>query len=234
MKYKGVFFDLDGTLLSLDLDNFLNKYFGALTTKVAPFVEPKTFMKALLESTELMLYNDGSKTNELAFMDGFFQRLDNEPQQLLPLFQDFYLNEFKDLGKDIQPVPEALRAVELAESGGAQVILATNPVFPRAAVDARLEWAGLASFPFGHVTSYENSSFCKPNPRYFAEILEATGLRGEDCLMVGNDSKEDLVAAELGFDTFLLLDNLIDRDSPYKPTWKGSWQDLLKVLGQDG
>lgn len=231
MKYKGVFFDLDGTLLSLDLDEFLNQYFNALTIKVSPFVEPKSFMKALMESTQTMLYNDGSKTNEETFMDAFFQRMNNEPQQLLPVFEDFYLNEFKSLGRNITARPEARQAVDLAAAGGAQVVLATNPVFPRAAVDARLEWAGLANYPFRHITSYENSSYCKPNPKYYGEILEATGLRGEDCLMVGNDSKEDLVAAELGFDTFLLEDHLLDRGSPYQPTWRGSWPDLLKVLG---
>lgn len=232
MKYKGVFFDLDGTLLPVDLDELLNQYFKALTIKVAPFVEPKFFMKALMESTGKMLYNDGSKTNEEAFMESFFKMVDQDPQQLRPIFDEFYRNEYRTLGQGIKPIPEARKAVELADAGGAQVILATNPVFPRAAVDARLEWAGLASYPFRHITSYENSRYCKPNPHYYGEVLEKTGLKGEDCLMVGNDSKEDLVAAELGFDTFLLEDWLIDRGSPYKPTYKGKWADLLEVLGQ--
>jgi len=232
MKYKGVFFDLDGTLLPIDMDVFISNYFGALTVKVSPFVEPKSFMKALMESTEKMLYNDGTMTNEKTFMDAFFQRLNNAPEQLLPVFEDFYRNEFRLLGKDIQATPEARRAVEMAEATGAQVILATNPLFPRAAVDARLEWAGLANYPFSHITSYENSSFCKPNPLYYSEILKVTGLRGEDCLMVGNDSKEDLVAAVLGFDTFLLEDHIIDRGSPHQPTWRGNWTDLLEVLGK--
>lgn len=230
MKYKGVFFDLDGTLLPVDLEGLLEGYFQALTAKISPYVEPRTFMKVLMDSTEKMLYNDGSKTNEQAFMDYFFQQLDNDPRELRPIFDEFYRNEYPHLGQGIQARPEARQAVELADSSGAQVILATNPLFPRAAVDARLEWAGLEDFPFSHITSYENSSYCKPNPRYFGEILDKTGLRGEDCLMVGNDCKEDLSAAALGFDTFLLEDYLIERESPYRPTWKGNWQDLLAVL----
>lgn len=230
-NYKGVFFDLDGTLLPVDLEILLHRYFHALSDKVSPYVEPGRFMKALMDSTERMLYNDGSKTNEQAFMDYFFQVIDNNPQELRPVFDDFYLKEYPLLGKDIQAKPEARRAVELAAAAGAHVILATNPVFPRAAVDARLEWADLADFPFRYITSYENSSYCKPDPRYFGEILAQTGLKGEDCLMVGNDSKEDLAAAALGFDTFLLEDFLIERESPYAPTWKGNWNELLKVLG---
>lgn len=231
MRYKGVFFDLDGTLLPIDLDEFLNRYFRALTIKVAPYVEPKAFMKALLESTEKMLYNDGEKTNEQVFMENFFTQLDNDPRQLRPVFDDFYRKEFRLLGAGIQARPEAGKAVILAQSAGARVVLATNPVFPRAAVDVRLEWAGLAEFPFCHITSYENSNFCKPDPRYFAQILEKTGLRGEDCLMVGNDRKEDLASSELGFDTFLLDECLIDSPSPFKPTWQGNWSQLLEVLG---
>lgn len=232
MRYKGVFFDLDGTLLPINLDEFINQYFQALTQKVAPYVEPQRFMKALLESTEKMFSNDGSKTNQEAFMEAFFQRVDNEPQKLLPIFDEFYRREYRQLGRGIQPRPEARRAVELAEAGGAQVVLATNPLFPREAVAVRLEWAGLADYPFRHITTYENSKYCKPNPQYFAEILAEVGLRGQDCLMVGNDTKEDLVAAELGFDTFLLEDYLIDRGSPYAPTWRGGWADLLEILGR--
>lgn len=230
MKYKGVFFDLDGTLLAMDLDEFLNQYFRALTAKAAPYVESQHFMKSLLGATEKMLYNDGSKTNEEVFMEDFFLRVDKEPHELMPVFDDFYRREFRQLGKDVQPRAEARQAVEMATAGGAQVVLATNPLFPRMAVDARLEWAGLSNFPFRHITSYENSSYCKPNPAYYSEILAATGLRGRDCLMVGNDSKEDLVAAELDFDTFLLEEYVIDRGSPYTPTWRGGWADLLEVL----
>lgn len=229
--FKGIFFDLDGTLLPLDLAEMMNSYFRALTIKLSPLVEPVSFMEALTAGVEKMLYNDGQGTNEQVFMEAFFRRLDRDPRQLLPVFDEFYNNEYRELGRHVVPRPEARRALDLAAASGAKVVLATNPVFPRLAVEARLEWAGLAGYPFTAITSYENSSFCKPNPGYYLEILQATGLQGPDCLMVGNDTKEDLVAAELGLSTFLLEDFLIDRGSAYKPTWRGSWEELLKVLG---
>jgi|SRR5690554_1033556 len=228
--YKGVFFDLDGTLLPVDLDELLNKYFDALAKKVQPYVAHEIFINTLLEATMEMMANDGSMTNEDRFMDAFFQRLDIEPGQLMPVLDEFYQKEYPQLGQDIQPASQARQAVEQAAQQ-AQVVLATNPLFPRAAVEARLEWAGLADFPFRLITTYENSSYCKPNPHYYAEMLAKIGLRGEDCLMVGNDTKEDLVAAELGFDTFLLEDYIIDRETPHRPTWRGSWPELLGVLG---
>jgi FMN phosphatase YigB (HAD superfamily) len=229
--FKGIFFDLDGTLLPLDLAEMMNSYFRALTIKLSPLVEPVSFMGALMAGVERMLYNDGHGTNEQVFLEAFSRRLDGDYRQLLPVFDEFYINEYRELGRHVTPRPEARRALDLAAASGAKVVLATNPVFPRLAVEARLEWAGLAGYPFAALTSYENSCFCKPNPSYYLEILEATGLQGHECLMVGNDTKEDLVAAELGFSTFLLEDFLIDRGSAYQPNWRGSWEELLKVLG---
>jgi len=194
--FKGIFFDLDGTLLPLDLAEMMNSYFRALTIKLSPLVEPVSFMEALMAGVEKMLYNDGRGTNEQVFMEAFFRRLDRDPRQLLPVFDEFYINEYRELGRHVVPRAEARRALDLAAASGAKVVLATNPVFPRLAVEARLEWAGLAGSPFTAITSYENSSFCKPNPGYYLEILQATGLQGPDCLMVGNDSKEDLVAGD--------------------------------------
>lgn len=229
--FKGIFFDLDGTLLPLDLAEMMNSYFRALTIKLSPLADPIAFINALGAGVERMLCNDGQGTNEQVFLEVFFRHIDRDPSQLLPVFDEFYLNEYRELGRHVVPRPEARQAVDLAAASGAQVVLATNPVFPRLAVEARLEWAGLAGYPFAAITSYENSCFCKPNPGYYLEILDATGLQGPDCLMVGNDTKEDLVAAELGINTFLLEDFLIDRGSAYTPTWRGSWEKLLKVLG---
>jgi len=229
--FKGVFFDLDGTLLPLDLAELMNSYFRALAVKLSPYVEPRLFLSALMAGVEQMLANDGRGTNEEVFRAEFAWRLERGMEELQPIFDDFYLNEYRELGRGIEPRPEARQAVELAVGAGAQVVLATNPVFPRLAVKARLEWAGLADCPFAAITSYENSRYCKPNPGYYRDLLESLGLRGPDRLMVGNDTREDLAAAELGFCTFLLEDFLLDRGSLHEPTWRGSWEELLKVLG---
>src|SRR5690554_2390446 len=106
MRYKGVFFDLDGTLLPVDLEEFIARYIEALTAKVAPHVEPQRFRKALLESTAKMMNNDGSRTNEEAFMEAFFARVDIEPRELVPVFEDFYRREYRLLGRGIQARPE--------------------------------------------------------------------------------------------------------------------------------
>src|SRR5690554_409324 len=230
MRYKGVLFDLDGTLLALDLNQFLSRYFKALAEKVAPAVPPDRFLPALMESTERMLVNDGSKTNSDSFMEHFFQIVDKEPEELLPIFDRFYREDFPRLGAGIEPLPMARKAVDAVLKGGAILVLATNPVFPRQAVDTRLEWAGLADVPFALVTSYENSRYCKPNPGYFADILNQPGLAGEQCLMVGNDTREDTVAGQLGMDTFLVEGHIIEQDDSPPTPWRGDWAQLLELL----
>jgi FMN phosphatase YigB (HAD superfamily) len=95
---------------------------------------------------------------------------------------------------------------------GLRLVLATNPIFPAVATHSRVRWAGLTPEDFNHITTYENSRFCKPNPAYYRDILDNLGLKAEECVMVGNDEGEDGAAALLGLPVFLLTDCLIARE----------------------
>lgn len=63
---------------------------------------------------------------------------------------------------------------------------------------SRIRWAGLEWEDFELVTTYENSRYCKPNPVYYRQTLEILGESSENCIMVGNDVQEDMMARELG------------------------------------
>lgn len=75
-----------------------------------------------------------------------------------------------------------------------------------------MRWAGVSPADFALVTSYENSRFCKPDPRYYSEIAQKLSLRPGNCLMVGNDVREDGAARDAGMEVFLLTDCLIDAE----------------------
>ena len=110
-------------------------------------------------------------------------------------------------------------------------MIATNPVFPRSVVEARLAWGGLDDFPFHLVTSYENSRFCKPSPAYFEDVLAQTGLAPDECLMVGNDTEHDLAARHAGIPTYLVDTWLIDRlEGEFHADFRGCHKDLLSFL----
>ena len=110
--------------------------------------------------------------------------------------------------------------------------MATNPIFPLVGVETRLSWIGLSLQDFSYVTAYENSSTCKPNPAYYAEILRKTGKRPQECLMVGNDATEDAAALEQGLELYLVTDCLLNpkgRDLSGIP--QGSFQEFMAFAG---
>lgn len=212
-----VLFDLDGTLLPLDNGKFVEAYFAALAGRFSHLVrEPKALIRAVWHGTEAMLKNEGPKFNRDVFWDAFSSVLGADIRSHESEFDSFYTNEFNSLRSLVSPEPLANECVKELRQRGYTVILATNPIFPAVATDARIEWAGLDKSDFALVTTYENSFYCKPNPKYFSDILERTGKKPQDCLMVGNDVKEDGAAAKLGIPVCLLGGCIIeseDRDA---------------------
>ena len=56
-------------------------------------------------------------------------------------------------------------------------------------------------------------------------------LEGSECLMVGNDVGEDMVAETLGMKVFLLTDCLINKDDADITRWPhGGFDDLMAYL----
>lgn len=212
MHLTTVLFDLDGTLLPMDQEAFTTGYFKLLAKKLAPHgYEPKSLVDAIWAGTAAMVKNDGSCTNEQAFWKKLSAIYGSEKalaDQLL--FEDFYANEFSAAQEICGFTPAAAETVRRLKACGVRVALATNPIFPRIATEQRIRWAGLAPEDFVLYTTYENSTFCKPNPDYYREVVRTLGVQPDECLMVGNDATEDLAAREAGMDVFLLTDCLIN------------------------
>ena len=144
---------------------------------------------------------------------------------------DFYRNEFQNVRHVCGFHPGAAEVVRMLKAMGIRRILATNPLFPAVATHNRIRWAGLAPEDFELFTTYENSHYCKPNLSYYEEVLERLGVTPQECLMVGNDVSEDMIAEKLGMKVFLLTDCLInkeDKDISVYPS--GSFEQLLECL----
>lgn len=228
---KMLLFDLDGTLLPMDFDMFVHKYFETVTSFFGDIAEPKFFLRHLIASTEKMIKNPGPFTNQEIFMNSFLPAMNSDEETISLLFDKFYGNEFPKLKKYAGRSALAEKVIEEGFSKGYRMGLATNPVFPRIATEHRMAWAGVERFPWELVTTFENSCGCKPNPSYFSGICKTLGVVPEECLMVGNDVQEDLVAGTLGMETFLVTDCLIDRGKPsYRPDYQGSLKDLHEFI----
>lgn len=229
-----VLFDLDGTLLPMDLEGFTNAYFHLLAEKAAPYgFGPEALVAGVWAGTKAMIQNDGSRPNDERFWQVFAENLGQGILELRPVFDRFYAEEFNGAKTATWENPLAKRAVEGLKVQGYQVVLATNPMFPAVGVATRLGWVGLAPEDFAYVTSYENSSFCKPNPAYFRQIMEKIGKRPEECLMVGNDAQEDCAAArQAGLAVYLVTDCLENpRGIDISGFPRGSFGEFMEFAG---
>ena len=207
-----ILFDLDGTLLPMDQDRFVQDYLGRMARKLAPHgYDPDALVKGIWKGTGAMVKNDGTKTNEEVFWSVFNTVMGRDCRKDEPLFLDYYRNEFQQIRHACGFDAQAAQVIAELKAMGYRVALATNPLFPAVATHSRARWAGLDPDDFEIITTYENSRLCKPNPDYYRDILATLNLKPENCVMVGNDVQEDMVAQMLGMKVFLLTDSLINR-----------------------
>ena len=232
MSIKAVLFDLDGTLLPMDQDVFVKAYFSGIAAKLAPFgYEPKALIDAIWAGTVKMIKNDGHVTNEEVFWNCFASIYGEKALADMSLFEKFYEENFDEVKEVCGYNPQAAETVEKLKKDGIRVALATNPIFPSIATEKRMRWAGLKPEDFEFFTTYENSKYCKPNLCYYKELLKQLNVTSEECLMVGNDVGDDMVAENLGMKVFLLTDCLINKTNKNISDYNnGSFEKLLQFI----
>ena len=155
-QLKAILFDLDGTLLDVDLDKFIPGYLNLIANSLAHLIPPKKVIRALLKISEIINSNDGKITNEEAFVKSFFPLEGYSREDLEPIFDKFYENKFQELKKFTRKKPEARKVMEAVFNNGYKVVIATTPALPLTAMKQRLEWAGVGDFPYDLITSIEN------------------------------------------------------------------------------
>lgn len=204
---KTVMFDLDGTLLPFVQEDFIKLYFGGLCKKLAPYgYDPDGVVKNVWKGTGAMVKNDGSRLNSEAFWEVFRSAFPDKVDAR-EFCDDFYTKEFDAVKVCMKYVPDHKPLIDRLKSAGLDIVLATNPLFPECAVATRLAWVGLSESDFSYITHYDNSTFCKPNPKYFTELLEKLGRQPEECFMIGNSVPEDILStASLGIKSFLVTE----------------------------
>lgn len=235
MKLTTVLFDLDGTLLPMDNDSFTKGYFKILAAKLVPHgYEPRQLVDAIWAGTAAMVKNDGSQSNEAVFWKKFADIYGEKVLADKKLFDEFYENDFCAAKGLCGMNPKAAISVQAIKKMSLQVALATNPIFPAVATESRIRWAGLEPEDFTLYTTYENIGYCKPNPQYYMEIIKRLDIMPEQCLMVGNDVTEDMIAEKIGMNVFLLTDCLINKGGDDIDQYRrGSFDQLLDYIYQN-
>ena len=229
-----VLFDLDGTLLTIDMKQFIDSYMellgGFLKSKD---INPDDIIPSIWKATGAMEVNDGLITNEEMFWKVLMEDLETKDEKYDKKFQrsfqkyldKFYKGDFQMIRYIARPSQDCYDAFMMLKEKGYRIVLATKPIFPEVAVEERLSWLGFKMKDFDYLTTYENSCYTKPNPKYFEHILKIMDKDPGDCLMVGNDVKEDMAAAKYGIDVFLIEGHVLNPDNDDTTMYKsGNWE----------
>ncbi|MCR5837739.1 MAG: HAD hydrolase-like protein [Lachnospiraceae bacterium] len=237
-----VLFDLDGTLLPMDLKEFNKNYKKTL----AEFFEGKGYdselmLKAFNSGIKAMFENDGFITNEEFFWKViekvYFHRdkkiTARERLKLERAINKYYKTDFSITRFNTRPTSMAKDCIDKLKNKGYQIVIAANPLYPECAITECLNWAGIDEQDYIYVTTYENSCFTKPNLNYYRRLLKTIDKDPEDCIMVGNNVHEDMCAFKLGIDVFLLDGCLINEYNEDTLEYKrGGWREFCQFVDE--
>jgi FMN phosphatase YigB (HAD superfamily) len=222
---RAVLFDLDGTLLDIDLGTFLRDYFRALGGVAEEHFPGRDVLPGILAATEAMQLPHPGRTNRDVFAERFAELTGVDMDADGEVFDRFYEERFPALGAAYGPREGAREAVLAARGLGLAVVVATQPIFPRAAIEHRLAWAGLDDLGLDDLTTYEVMHACKPLPDYYREAAAMVGAQPADCIMVGDDRSLDMPAADIGMRTFY-----VGSEPDVHADWRGDLHAFTRAL----
>ena len=231
---KNIMFDMDGTLIDCNAHDFIPVYVKAIKDRFGGELG-SLIAKTAIGGSEVMVRNDGSRTNREAFMEFAKPIIPMPMDEFERVMTDFYANEYRAVSSVISPKPIMVKAVKELKKRGVKLIVTTNPVFPLPALLYRLQSGGHDPKNFDFVTSYETSSYAKPNPKYYAEVLERLTLVPEETLIVGNDYAEDVCAGKaVGMKTYYLTDSPIPGgDMNVRPDFSGTAEEFTDFIAKN-
>lgn len=226
-----ILFDLDGTLLPIDMKIFEKIYFKTLCEYFSDIMDAESLINHIWSSTKVMVENTEPLTNEDIFMKDFSSRVKDKFPIFKNGFNDYYNSSFLKMKSAVNFIEDLRNSVLSLKDKGYKLVLATNPLFPKDAINHRISWAGFSPDFFDYITYFEHNHYCKPQLKYYEEILRDINKKPEECLMVGNDVQEDLIAGKLGIKTYLITDNLLHKsDESICCDYKGSYMEFVNFL----
>ena len=237
---KYIFFDLDGTLLGMDDKKFVETYLyfihkgcfdeNKFSLKESSYIIYQSLNKTIgdLESNQTNLEKYYKYFKEYVGEENFNGYLDK--------FNKFYESSLFDKCKDSTFVNQNMvAAISYLKDRGYKLVIATNPFFPKLAIEKRIKWANLDINDFEFVTFGEESHYLKPHLEYYLEILKKLNIENSsEVMMVGNDVEEDMVSSKLGFETYLVTDCMLSRyGCENKVKNKGTSSDFLVYVKEN-
>lgn len=235
---KAVLLDLDDTLLVSPKDAFLSTLFTSLTGFLRQELGVEDVRELLVTATRRMISNlDPTLSNAAIWRQAFETLPHHTAAEFDALLGRFYSDHYLDLRQLTSPDPAAAELIGWLLGQGYHVVVATNPLYPRIAIEQRIRWAGFdpEKTGFSWITHSENSHFVKPQPHYYEEIMARVGLEPYEAIMVGDNWNNDIVPAALtGMRTFWVNDKSPAGATPLDPDGQGTLADFARCVIVDG
>jgi FMN phosphatase YigB (HAD superfamily) len=203
MSIKAVLLDLDNTMILFDEAAFYLRYMERIVPFFADLVPEDQFRDRLLKGIRGLLKNNGDVSNRQFFLDLFCDGDLVGRQAVWERFMQFYEREYEKVPVEAT-APQGLEQVlDQLDAWGIELVVATNPLFPQIAQEKRLDWIGLDQRRFRLITHLDNMTYVKPRVEYYRQVSAMIGWKPEVCIMVGNDTINDMVAGTAGMTTYL-------------------------------
>ena len=231
---KAVLFDLDNTLIDINLAAFMARYMAGqarILSRVLRVAPP--FASSAIIAAYLAMCS--TRRTDALFNEGLFHRVVERrlrrPFGLEPLaevmqyYDSCYIERFKGGLVQAGPRPGSHEVIEAARELGLTVALATNPVVSLAVDKVRMTWGELDPSGFADVSHVGNARRTKPNALYFEEFAAQLGCAASECLMVGNDAGSDFPRPSIGMPVAY-----VGHGRPKKGVFRGSLIELASRL----
>jgi FMN phosphatase YigB (HAD superfamily) len=229
MRWDALLLDLDGTLLDLDGNEFLDAYCRVVADGMAPVADPSHFLEVLMSAAiPVMVDPHPGQRNRDVLWEALARSLEVPRDCLEAQYRDVLAGDLSRIAPGGGPRDGARELVTTARSLGLKLAIATMPIYPLAVVRERLRRGRLDTVPWDVVATDEFQAV-KPHPDYFLELAKRLAVNPERCLVVGDDYFQDIPARRVGMATFYVGPPLGSLDvGP-----RGTLRDLVRILAED-
>jgi HAD superfamily hydrolase (TIGR01509 family) len=191
LKAKGIFFDLDGTIV-----DSTDAYWAAAKAAFQAMGQEPPDTKTALEIPR-----------RLELKQPINDIVKGDTQRFLSLYLNTYYASTAEKTKPLPGIGDTLKAL----SGKAKLALITMRRVPKEAVTAELESFGMAKY-FSHVVTAMDTHKPKPSPEALIKAVQAIDVQIGDCLIVGDSVSDVRAGKAAGAATVAVLSGLFSRE----------------------
>lgn len=231
---RAVLFDLDDTLLDINLTYFVARYGKGLSDVLSRIARvPSIFLYPKILRAYMAVDNQNrldTMTNEELLNTRIFESTgvpidDPVIADAISTFEHEIVPSYRDTIVAAHPRPGMRAAVTRVHELGLICALASNPLFSMEVDRTRMTWANVNECDFAAISHISNSRRTKPSADYYLDFLGGLGLKPEECLMVGNDARRDFPWPRIGLRTLY-----VGHARPARAFWRGRPERLAGDL----